>query len=96
MTDNDSAHASVKTYLLVFGGLAVLTAMTLTLSYVAMPHGTAVLAAALIAAAKCTLIATFFMHLKWERRSLLYVLFTALFFVVVLVAALIGDIGLLK
>ena len=96
MTENAPAHAPVKTYLLVFAGLAALTALTVFLSYAHLPHGKAVLAAALIALTKCSLIAAFFMHLKSERRGIAALIFVALFFITVLVASLIGDLGILR
>ena len=43
---------------------------------------------------KCTLIATFFMHLKTENRNITFTILVALFFVIVLVGALIPDIGI--
>jgi cytochrome c oxidase subunit 4 len=92
---NDAKQHSVKSYLAVFGALLVLTGLTFFLSTLHLPHGKAILLAALIALTKCSLIAAFFMHLKFDSRSLTFVLITALFFVTVLILALIPDIGTL-
>jgi len=89
-------HHSVKSYLVVFGALLVLTGLTFYLSTLHLPHGKAILLAGLIAGTKCTLIAAFFMHLKFDSRNLTYVVMTALFFVSVLVLALIPDIGMIR
>ena len=93
---NEAAHSSIKAYLLVFLGLAILTGLTVLLSYAGLPRKTAIAAAGLIAATKVTLIASFFMHLRFEKRGFLVLLFFALFFVGALVASLIKDLGLLS
>lgn len=89
----EHAPTSTKTYLLVFAGLAVLTAATVALSYLGLSHGVGIALAALIALAKCSLIAAFFMHLKFENKGIWALVFTALFFVAVLILAIIPDIG---
>ena len=40
---------SIKSYLCVFGALALLTGLTVLLSYAGLPHKTAIMAASLIA-----------------------------------------------
>ena len=82
---NDVA-VQVKTYLMVFGALLVLTVVTVAVSYVHLPTTPAVALGLTIAVAKAALVAMFFMHLNHERR-LIYV---ALILTVVLFAALIG------
>ncbi len=96
--NNETAqhHPSVKVYLLVFAGLALLTGLTVALSYMGLPHKRAIALAGLIALTKVVLIASFFMHLKVEKRGLIAMLLVALFFVAVLVGSLIQDIGLLS
>lgn len=96
MNDNSQSHSSVKTYLLVFAGLGVLTALTVSLSYMHLSHKVGITLAGLIALAKCTLIAAFFMHLKSEKRGVSAFLFVGLIFVLVLIAAIVPDIGILK
>jgi cytochrome c oxidase subunit 4 len=96
MEQVNTTHASVKTYLLVFLALAVLTGGTVLLSYAGFSHNTAVVLAILIATTKCTLIGAFFMHLKWESKGIYALLFTALFFVAVLILAVIPDIGIIQ
>lgn len=96
MSTSDQQHSSIKTYLLVFVGLAILTGFTVLLSSAGLPHHTAIALAGLIATIKCLLIATFFMHLRFEKRGFVYMLLVALIFVSVLVASLIKDVGILS
>jgi caa(3)-type oxidase subunit IV len=96
MNSQETSHSTIKSYLLVFFGLAILTGLTVFLSYAGLPHRTAIALAALIALTKCTLIATFFMHLRFEKKGFVIMIIVALFFVGVLVASLIKDIGLLS
>lgn len=96
MDSLETKHTSIKAYLLVFGALALMTGLTVILSYMGLPHSTAIIVAFLIALTKCTLIATFFMHLRSEKFGILVFLLTALIFVGVLVLAIIPDIGIVK
>jgi len=96
MSDGAAHSSTVKTYLLVFAALAVLTGVTVLLSYLGLPHHVAILIAALIALTKCSLIAAFFMHLRFERKAIYAVFFSALFLVAVLVLAVIPDLGIVS
>ncbi len=94
MEQHNEQHNSTKAILLVFGGLALLTGLTVLLSYAGLPHKLAVTLAFIISAGKCALIATYFMHLRFENRKILYMILTALFFVAVLIAPLLKDISI--
>ncbi len=96
MDQNAPAHSSVKAYLLVFAALAALTGVTVVLSYLHLPLKAAVPLAGLIALVKCGLIAAFFMHLRFERKTIHALFFSALFLVAVLVLAILPDIGLIQ
>jgi cytochrome c oxidase subunit IV len=96
MEQHATAHPSIKTYLLVFAALGVLTGLTVAISYMGLSHGMGIFAAGLIAATKCTLIAAFFMHLRSETRGITYTMLVALFLVVVLIGALIPDVGIVR
>lgn len=95
MNHETSTHSSVKTYLLVFVGLGILTGLTVSLSYMNFPHSVGITLAALISLAKCLLIATFFMHMKTERWTVRTFLLVGLCLVGVLLFALIPDIGMM-
>lgn len=75
----------VKTFLNVFYALLALTALTVAVSRIDFSHGMHIGVALLIAAAKASLVAAFFMHLKYERSWIFGVLFLcAVFFIALL------------
>ncbi len=98
------AHAAgdirkhVKTYMMVFGALMVLTIVTVGISYLHLPVASAILVALVVAAVKGSLVAMFFMHLLHERKVIYYVLaLTVIFFVFLMflpVATNLDTIGL--
>jgi cytochrome c oxidase subunit IV len=94
MTEHAHGKAAVKTYLLVFGGLALLTGLTVLLSYMHIPIKTAVLLAALISLTKCSLIGAFFMHLRFEGKMIYALLFSALGLVAFLLISIYPDVGM--
>ena len=78
----DDIRAHVKVYMMVFGALAVLTFVTVLVSYLGLSIGPAIVLALLIATVKASLVALFFMHLKGEVRWIMWaLLLTAVFFV---------------
>jgi len=78
----DDIRSHVKTYMMVFGALMVLTVVTVGVSYLHLPIAMAILVALAVATVKGSLVALFFMHLKGERRLIYYVLvLTVIFFV---------------
>jgi cytochrome c oxidase subunit 4 len=81
----EEVRKHVKVYLMVFAALAVLTAVTVMVSYFHLPVHTAVIVALIIASVKGGLVAAYFMHLISEEKIIYWVLFlTALFFVVLM------------
>jgi caa(3)-type oxidase subunit IV len=75
----------VKTYLFVFAALAVLTIVTVAVSWLHIPTvWVAVAVAMLIAAVKATLVACYFMHLLSERNALFSILILCVIFFIVL------------
>jgi cytochrome c oxidase subunit 4 len=82
-SDHD-IKAHVRTYMMVFGALLVLTIVTVAVSYLHMPVVPAVTVALIIATFKASLVAMFFMHLKGEVKIVYWSLYlTAVFFVLV-------------
>jgi cytochrome c oxidase subunit 4 len=78
----EDIQAHVRLYLKVFLALGILTLVTVGVAYLHLPHTPAVLVALFIAAAKASLVAMFFMHLKGERPIIFWSLaVTAAFFV---------------
>ena len=70
----------VKIYVTVFAVLAVLTVITVAVSYLHLPIHEAVFLALAIASIKATLVALFFMHLISEKKVIFSILIlTAIF-----------------
>jgi len=74
-----------RVYLMVFVGLAALTAITVAVSYLHLSIVPAILVAIFIATVKGFLVAGYFMHLLSEKKLIYSVLIlTAIFFVALL------------
>ena len=75
----------IRVYLIVFGALAVLTALTVYACYgLKMPPHIAIMIALAIACTKGFLVAGFFMHLLSEKKLIYSVLGLTVFFFAVL------------
>lgn len=70
----------VRTYLMVFTSLLVLTGVTVGASYFHLPLVPAIGLALLIATIKGSLVACYFMHLISERKLIYAVLILTVFF----------------
>ena len=70
----------VKIYIRVFSALAALTVVTVGISYLHLPLVLAIIVALCIASFKAGLVATFFMHLAYEKKIIFWILFAAFFF----------------
>lgn len=78
--DAESIRREVKTYIGVFIALAVLTVLTVAVSYFHMPVVLAIVVGLAIATFKGTLVAAFFMHLKSEKKVIYWVLLLTVIF----------------
>jgi cytochrome c oxidase subunit 4 len=79
-----------RTYFLIFAALIGLTALTTYAATVDLgPLNTVV--ALLIAMCKGSLVALFFMHLRWSSRLMHIVAVAALFWLAILLALTLGD-----
>lgn len=84
----EQIRSEMRVYLAVFGGLAVLTAVTVGAFYAlkSFPVRTAIIVALIIASVKAFLVAGFFMHLFSEKRVIYGILIlTVVFFVFLMV-----------
>jgi cytochrome c oxidase subunit 4 len=71
----------VRTYLLVFSSLMMLTLLTVGAWYfLHMPVGPTIALALFIATIKASLVACFFMHLISEKKFILWLLALSMFF----------------
>lgn len=91
----DQAHSEaeiskhVRTYIMVFVALMVLTLVTVGVSYLHLSTGPAIALALVIATVKGSLVAAYFMHLMSEKKLIYWVLaLTVVFFVFVMVGPL--------
>lgn len=86
-----SAHIVPKrTYFLIFAALIGLTGLTTYAATVDLgPFNTVV--ALLIAVCKGSLVALFFMHLRWSSRLMHIVAVAALFWLAILLSLTLGD-----
>jgi|SRR5579875_1641686 len=83
--------APLKIYFSVFLALMVLTILTWQIAYIDLgPWNTVV--ALLIAVCKASLVAMFFMHLRWSASVMRLVLFAAVFWLSILITLTVGDI----
>lgn len=81
----EAVKRHVRIYVRVFAALAVLTVLTVAVSYLHLPLAAAVIIALLIAAIKSSLVAGFFMHLVSEKKIILVILaLAAILFVALL------------
>jgi cytochrome c oxidase subunit 4 len=89
---DEDIRAHVKTYLMVFGALMVLTVITVGVSYLHLQVHEAILIALAVATVKGSLVALFFMHLKNERKLIYYALaLTAVFFIFLMFVPLLTN-----
>lgn len=65
-----SAQGKRPRYMLVFGGLAALTAIEVAVAFMGFERGVTVMILIGLAVWKALLVAMYFMHLKWETRAL--------------------------
>jgi cytochrome c oxidase subunit 4 len=76
----EAIKKEVRKYLIVLGCLAVLTLVTVAISYLHLETWEAVTLALIVATIKGSLVAAFFMHLISERKLIYAVLAITIFF----------------
>lgn len=90
---SEDVQAHIRTYMKVAAALAVLTVVTVGVSYVdfwGVPI--AVIVALIIAGTKGSLVASFFMHLIGERKMIYWsLILTVIFFLVLIFLPLLGH-----
>jgi len=85
------AHAvPLKLLVSVYGSLVILTAITVAASRIDLGDGN-IWVALLIAVVKCSLVALFFMHLRWDSLFNGMVLCAAFFFVALFIGLALLD-----
>ena len=89
----DQLAAEERRYLQVFAWLAILTALEIAVIYMPIPHLAIGLMLCVLAATKAALVALFYMHLAYEKRTLAYIALTPAILCVFLVFMLLPDLG---
>lgn len=80
-----SVSSHIKTYVLVFVGLCIMTGVTVWVANFEFTVAMGITMALIIATFKGSMVARYFMHLKGEQKSVIWVLIlTAFFFAVLL------------
>ena len=76
MNESEAAHVRqhVRVYVMVFVALAVLTVVTVAISYLQLPTVFAISVAMVVATVKAGLVASYFMHLISEEKVILWLL----------------------
>src|SRR5262245_39131049 len=82
-----------RRYLQVFFWLALLTAVEIAVIYAPIPHRAIVAMLILLAGTKAALVALYYMHLAVEVRTLGYIALTPALLCVLLLFALMPDLG---
>lgn len=80
----EAVKKEVRVYIAVFGALAILTVLTVGVSYLKLPLALAIAVALFIAVVKGSLVAAFFMHLSTEKKIVWSILLLAAFFFIFL------------
>jgi caa(3)-type oxidase subunit IV len=101
-TPAEEAHgdAHVREYLLVFGALAIFTLLSFVANYAAHPEqawisvGTSFIVILGVAVIKAVLVATFFMHLKWDWGRVYFMIVPVLVLGTMMMLVLLPDIVL--
>lgn len=87
----EEIRAETRTYMMVFAALAVLTIVTVAISYLDLSTGPAVFLGLAVATVKGSLVAAYFMHLISERKVIYGILALTLVFFTVLMTVSMGN-----
>ncbi|MEL6349934.1 MAG: cytochrome C oxidase subunit IV family protein [Myxococcota bacterium] len=84
--DHGHAHghehhiSPLSTYMAVYGALLVLTVVTVGVSYLGLPSAPSLMVAMAVALVKASLVAAWFMHLKYDSRFNLFIFLATFWF----------------
>ncbi len=76
--NNDHQLVPYRVYFLVWFALILLTGVTVGVSYIDMKN-IPILTAVMIATVKVTLVVLYFMHLRYERRIVMFMILAFIF-----------------
>ncbi|MFT5584083.1 MAG: caa(3)-type oxidase subunit IV, partial [Cognaticolwellia sp.] len=86
MSAHEHEHMPLKTYFIIYVALLCLTVLTVAVSVMGLPSLLSIVVAMAVATVKALLVATWFMHLKYDRKFNVFVFgasfwFMAVFFI---------------
>ena len=90
-SEAEAVKKHVKVYVMVFSALAVLTVVTVAISYLQLPTSYAIGIALVVATVKASLVALYFMHLISEEKVILWLLLLCAAFLVALMVLPVGT-----
>jgi len=91
MTDTQKETHREPRYMLVWLWLLILTVLELVAVYLRLPRGIFVTVLVILALMKAALVAAYFMHLRFERLTLVFIALAPLIFGVILLVGLMPD-----
>lgn len=86
----EQAH-SKPNYMIVWGILAVLMLVKVGLTYIGLPKSLTVILLVLVAIWKASLVALYYMHLRWEPRRLIIMVLAPLPLALILVLVVLVE-----
>lgn len=86
-----AVHAPIRMYLVVWGWLFVLSALAYFVDIAHLTGWLKTVLLSILALMKAGLIMAFFMHLRFERLSLVYAIVAPLILLIAMVAGLVPD-----
>lgn len=90
-TEHTHVEASKRTFLYIWGWLVVLTVAELVLAYRRLEIRLMLTLLMTLSIVKASLIISYFMHLKYEKRSLILLLMPAMVFVIAMMFVIFPD-----
>lgn len=88
------SHPTYAQYIMIFAALAILTALTVAISYTSLGHGVKLFLAFGIASVKVFLVGLIFMHLRFETRTIIIFALSPLVLAIIFMLAISPDIGI--
>jgi len=90
-TEHAHVEASKRTFMYVWGWLLALTAVEVVLAYQRLEIRLMLTLLMTLSIVKASLIISYFMHLKYEKRSLMLLLMPAMVFVICMMFVIFPD-----
>ncbi len=90
---SEHGHPTYKNYVSIFVALIILTATTVAISKTGLSEGTRTFLAFAIASVKTLLVATIFMHLKYETKTILIFATVPVLLAIFFILAISPDVG---